>query len=168
MTKATSFVIPRRPAEQHARLPFQPHRRSEAPQGAWPQSRDKDPNSRRHGPTDPGRQNHPFQQTAPKSDGRGPGRCSVQPVFLVLPTWPAAFVREGCRSSSEDFTSAAPWLCFRKSDLKSRVCWISGHRGEGRSEETWDEILQDALHDELRPIYDYLDRKPISTTSPCR
>jgi radical SAM superfamily enzyme YgiQ (UPF0313 family) len=31
---------------------------------------------------------------------------------------------------------------------------------KGEVEETWGEILEDALHDTLKPIYDFLDRKP--------
>ncbi len=31
---------------------------------------------------------------------------------------------------------------------------------KGEVEETWGEILQDALHDRLRPIYDFLENKP--------
>jgi radical SAM superfamily enzyme YgiQ (UPF0313 family) len=31
---------------------------------------------------------------------------------------------------------------------------------KGEVEETWGEILEDAVHDKLRPIYDFLDRKP--------
>lgn len=31
---------------------------------------------------------------------------------------------------------------------------------KGEVEETWGEILEDALHDRLSPIYDFLDRKP--------
>ncbi len=31
---------------------------------------------------------------------------------------------------------------------------------KGEVEETWGDILEDALHDRLRPIYDFLDRKP--------
>jgi radical SAM superfamily enzyme YgiQ (UPF0313 family) len=31
---------------------------------------------------------------------------------------------------------------------------------KGEVEETWGDLLEDALHDRLRPIYDFLDRKP--------
>ncbi len=31
---------------------------------------------------------------------------------------------------------------------------------KGEVEETWGDILEDALQDRLKPIYDFLDRKP--------
>ena len=31
---------------------------------------------------------------------------------------------------------------------------------KGEVEDTWEDLLEDALHDRLRPIYDFLDRKP--------
>ena len=74
----------------------------------------------------------------------------------------------GCRFSSAASMSAGCWRCSRGVARNPGTARPGRDRGERGGGGNLGDLLRDAAEDRLRPLYDFMDRKPDLTTAPSR